>query len=77
MKQHYVSEVADNEYSKYIPHITLFKIKDPNFPKKHIDYIVSIIDKYLKQTKEKDVFQQFNLYSVDSNYSPEKQEVVL
>lgn len=77
LKQHYVSEVADNEYSKYIPHITLFKIKDPKFPQKHIDYIVSIIDKYLKQTKEKDVFQQFNLYSVDSNYSPEKQEVVL
>lgn len=77
IKQHYISEVSNNEYPKYIPHITLFKIKDNNLNQKYIDSIVLIIHEHLKQIKKKNVFQQFNLYSVDSNYSPEKQEVIL
>lgn len=77
LKQRYISEVPDNDYPKYVPHLSLFKIKDNNLYPKHDDAITTIINKYLKLIKKVNTFNGFNLYSVDSNYSPEKQEIIL
>jgi len=77
LKQGYISEVPDNDYSKYVPHLSLFKIKDNNLYQKHNDVITTIINKELKLIKKINTFNCFNLYSVDSNYSPEKQKIIL
>ena len=76
LKQNYVSEVIDNDYPKYIPHMTLFKIKNFDLYQKHQEKISSIIKMYLKKIRQDNVFKSFNLFSVDSTLSPEKQTIV-
>lgn len=75
--QHYMNEVSDNDYPKYIPHISIFKIRNTQQYQKHNNNLMLIINKHLKVIKMVDVFKTFNLYSVDSNYFPERQKVIL
>jgi 2'-5' RNA ligase len=77
LKQRYISEVPDNNSPKFIPHISMFKIKDKNRYQKHNDAIITIIKEHLKVIKKLNAFSAFNLYSIDSNYCPEKQKVIL
>lgn len=77
LKQRYMSEVSDNDHLRYVPHISIFKIKNESLYQEHNDAITTIIDKHLKLIEKINIFNGFNLYSVDSNYSPEKQEVIL
>ncbi len=76
LKQNYISEVVDNDYLKYISHMTLFKIKNFDLYQKHQEKILSIIKMYLKKIQQDNAFKAFNLFSVDSTLSPEKQTIV-
>ncbi|MDD2483053.1 MAG: 2'-5' RNA ligase family protein [Candidatus Shapirobacteria bacterium] len=76
LKSNYISDVPDNDYSRYIPHVTLFKIRDFDLYQKHSEKILKIINFNLKKIKINDSFKEINLYAVDSSFSPEKQVVV-
>lgn len=76
LKQNYISEVIDNDYPKYISHITLFKIKNFDLYQKHHEKILSIIKMYLKKIQLNNSFKSFNLFSVSSTFSPEKQTII-
>lgn len=75
-KNKYSNQVEDN-INPYIPHITLFKIKDFSLYKDHEKYILSIINTNLEGIKNTDIFKKFNFYTVDSSCSPEKQRIIL
>lgn len=67
LKNNYVSEVPDNDYPKYFPHMTLFKIKDFATYSKHKSAIESVIFKELEKIKSIEVLVEFNLYEVGKN----------
>ena len=75
LKNKYLNNVEDNNYS-YIPHVTIFKIKNFSIYKDYEKDILSIINLHLEKIKTKDSFKEFNLYSVDSNHSPEEQKII-
>lgn len=75
LKQKYISNAIDNNY-KYIPHITIFKILDFSIYKQHKKNILKIINTFLSKNNKTNLYQSFNLYSVDSTKSPEKQKII-
>ncbi|MFA7676424.1 MAG: 2'-5' RNA ligase family protein [Candidatus Shapirobacteria bacterium] len=76
LKLNYINDVPDNDYSKYIPHMTLFKIRNFEVYKKYNEEILKIITSNLGEIKKNNSFKEINLYAVDSKFSPEKQIVV-
>ena len=77
LKQNYFSEVVDNDYPEYIPHTTLFKIKNFDKYRNHHKSILKIIKNNLEKIKEYNSFQSINLFAVNSLQSPEKQRIVI
>lgn len=75
LKQRYISNAIDNNY-KYIPHITIFKILDFKTYKQHEKNILKIINTFLSKKDKTNLYQSFNLYSIDSTKSPEKQKII-
>lgn len=75
LKNKYLNDIEDNNYS-YIPHITVFKIKNFSIYKDHEESILSIINSHLEKIKTKNSFKEFNFYSVDSNHSPQEQKII-
>ena len=68
------TEVLDNKFP-YLPHITLFKIKD-YIIHKYKDKIEAIIKKHINSLSEMNVFSGFNLYCVNSKFHPEIQIIM-
>ena len=76
LKPKYFNKIVDNNYPKYIPHITIFKIKDFDLYQKHQENMLTIIKHYLKGIRQDNVFESFNLFSVNSTLSPEKYTII-
>ena len=76
LKNKYLSNVEDNNHS-YVPHVTVFKIKNFLVYKDYEESILSIINSHLEKIKTKNSFKKFNFYSVDSSHSPQKQKIIL
>lgn len=74
-KTKYPNDVVDNKWV-YMPHITLFKVKNLEIFSKYESEIIDLVLQCLKKIKSINVSKSFNLYSVDSNISPEKQTIV-
>lgn len=64
LNNNYKSEVPDNDYPTYIPHMTLFKIKNFAIYTKHEKLIESVIKMELEKINSIDSFVEFNLYEV-------------
>jgi len=76
LKNEYPNTIKDNNYL-YIPHLTIFKIKDFFTYKNHKENILFIINSHLEKIKIKNLSKKFNFYSVDSTHSPEKHKIIL
>lgn len=76
LKPKYLNKIVDNNYPKYIPHITIFKIKNFDLYQKHQENILAIIKHYLKGIRRDNAFKSFNLFSVNSTLSPEKYTII-
>lgn len=76
LRQKYPNNIVDNNY-KYIPHTTIFKIKDFSNYKKHEENISNLINKFILKNNQTNFFKSFNLYTVDSTKSPEKQKIIV
>lgn len=72
LKQSYPNEIVDNNYP-FNPHMTLFKIRKYQTYVSHKESIEAVIRRYLKIIQEKNVFKRFNLYAVNSEFSPQIQ----
>ncbi len=70
------NEVKNNQYPAYIPHMTLFLIKDTILFSKYAEKINQIIENHLQKIKTINGFAGFNLYAVNSKYSPQIQLIV-
>lgn len=60
----------------YTPHITLFTVKDFLRYAAHSQAIEKILNEHIQVMSDIDVFANFHLYAVDSNYSPQIQIAV-
>lgn len=65
--------IIDNAYPTYIPHTTLFKIKDYSKFLLYKKDIEDIITKNIEYIKTKDFIDTLHLYAVNSTFSPELQ----
>lgn len=69
--------ILDNSYEKFIPHTTLFKIKNHTLYWKYKDKIETIIRKNLEKNDCEKSMDTIFLYAVNSNFSPELQIKIL
>ena len=69
------NEVVNNKYD-YQPHVTLFQIKDTEVFTRYADQINDIITSHIPKLQNSNSFYAFNLYAVNSKYSPQVQLVV-
>lgn len=70
------NNVLENSYN-FIPHITIFSIKDyPSF-KKNKKNLEEILSSFIEKIKEKNVFKSVNIFQVDSTKEPEVQLIVV
>lgn len=69
------NSIIDNSYSHFIPHTTLFKIKDyPKFLLYKND-IENIVVKNIEKIQNYDFIENFHLYAVNSTFTPELQVI--
>ena len=69
------SSIIDNTYS-FIPHITLFKIRDiPAFENVRIE-VEEILKNYLLSTVDINIYESIELFQVNSDFSPEIQIIL-
>jgi len=66
------NSVKDNTQT-YVPHLSLFKIKNHQVFSEHKTSILQIIDRHLQVIKKHNSFKSISLYSVNSNFKPEIQ----
>ena len=70
------NSIVDNSYSHFIPHTTLFKIKDyPKFLLYKND-IENIVVKNIEKIQKSDFIENFHLYAVNSTFTPELQVII-
>lgn len=74
LRARYQNTVIDNSFV-YVPHFTVFYIKDHELFSKHEEKIQSIVDKNLAEIKKNNVFKSVQLYCVNSDFQPEIQVV--
>lgn len=69
------NSIIDNTYS-FIPHITLFKIRDiPAFENVRTE-VEDILKNYLSSLIDKDIYESIELFQVNSEFSPEIQIIL-
>ena len=69
------NSIIDNTYS-FIPHITLFKIRDiPAFENVRIE-VEEILKNYLLSTVDINIYESIELFQVNSDFSPEIQIIL-
>lgn len=69
------NNVLENSYD-FIPHVTIFTIKDyPSF-KKHKQNIERMLINFSEEIKDKNVFKSVNIFKVDSTKEPEVQLII-
>ena len=69
------NSIVDNSYDSFIPHTTLFKIKDyPKFLLYKND-IENIVVKNIEKIQNYDFIENFHLYAVNSTFTPELQVI--
>ena len=64
------NDIIDNSYISFIPHTTLFKIKD------YKNDIENIVVKNIKKMQKSDFIENFHLYAVNSTFTPELQVII-
>lgn len=69
------NDVPDNTHS-FVPHITLFKVNDYDIFSRYKKDILDIFEKNLNLIKNEDAFLDFNLYAVNSKFTPQIQIVI-
>lgn len=72
LKVNFPPNVQENSY-KYIPHVTLFKIKEYSEFKKHQKNIEKIILDFLEQNANKNFKVRINIFLANSCFEPELQ----
>lgn len=72
LKVEFPSSIKENNY-KYIPHVTIFKIKESSEFKKHQKNIEKIILYFLEQIADKSFKTTINIFLVNSCFEPELQ----
>lgn len=70
------NKIIDNSYDKFIPHTTIFKIKDYNLYLKYKEEIENIVIKNLEKINFKDTIEKISLYIVNSTFLPEIQIII-
>lgn len=75
-KQNFFSLIPDDNFPEYLPHVTIFRIKNFDLYQPHQEKILSIISTYIKDLQKNNAFVSFNLFSVNSTLSPEKYTIV-
>lgn len=66
------NNVLENSYS-YVPHVTIFRIKDYSIFKKHKKNLEKILSNFSKEIEDKNVFKGVNFFKVDSTKESEAQ----
>lgn len=74
-REAFPNTVLDNTHS-FIPHISLFKIKDFGTFINHKPSIEEILEKHLSYIQNTNSFTEFNLYSVNSHFEPQIQIIM-
>ena len=69
------NRVLENRYS-YIPHITIFKVKNKEVFKRHIEKVNEIIQDFLLTISGMSIYNEVYLYAVNSKFTPELQLIV-
>lgn len=72
LKADYPLDVQGNTY-KYIPHVTLFKIKRHLEFKKHQKNLEKIISNFVEQIADKNFRTKISIFLVNSDFEPELQ----
>ena len=67
--------IIDNTYS-FIPHITLFKIRDWSVYEDISREVEGILNSYLREIENVDIYESFELFQVNSRFAPEIQITV-
>jgi len=70
------NDIADNRL-EYIPHCTLFTIRQKEIYEKHKAELVKIIDGFISIIKNENVYEGISLFETNSKFSPEIQIPVL
>ena len=70
------NSIVDNSYSRFIPHTTLFKIKDYWKFLLYKNDIENIIEKNIEKIQNYDFIENFHLYAVNSTFTPELQVII-
>lgn len=70
------NSIVDNSYSRFIPHTTLFKIKDYWKFLLYKNDIENIIEKNIEKIQNYDFIENFYLYAVNSTFTPELQVII-
>jgi 2'-5' RNA ligase len=64
--------IIDNTYS-FIPHITLFKVRDWSAYEDISKEVEGILNNYLWEIENVDIYESFELFQVNSKFAPEIQ----
>lgn len=68
-------QIPDNQYA-YIPHISLFRVRNHKLFITHKDNIDNIIEQILYDINNENLFKGFYLFEVNSKFHPEIQFIV-
>lgn len=75
-RMEFPNDLPENKYS-FTPHVTLFRIIDAKVFSKHRAELNKIINKYLVNLSGDNAFVDFNLYAVNSEFSPQIQVILV
>ncbi|MBP7057248.1 2'-5' RNA ligase family protein [Candidatus Gracilibacteria bacterium] len=74
-RTHYPNQVEKNNYG-YVPHMTLFTVKDPVRFTPHADQIMLLVREHVQKIRDVDVSRTIDIYAVNSAFSPQIQLIV-
>lgn len=69
------NNALENSYS-FVSHITIFKIKDYTFFKKHKKNLEKMLIDFSREIGSKDIFKSVNIFQVDSTKEPENYRII-
>lgn len=75
LKSNIPNSVLENTYN-FVPHITLFKIKDYSFFKKHKQNLEQILIDFSRERGDRNILKSVNIFKVDSTNEPELQVLI-
>ncbi|MGP1583135.1 MAG: hypothetical protein ACTTH6_02835 [Candidatus Altimarinota bacterium] len=70
------NSIVDNSYNSFVPHTTLFKIKDYGKFLLYKNDIENIVVKNIEKMQNYDYIENFHLYAVNSTFTPELQVII-